>query len=236
MAGKLKYDTIEEAAEASGIELNELTRPFLDTFVKRAGSNAGAKKKALYDELVELGIDGLELDKETMDSLKVRGCQFYYADGDVEATEAFAARFNLSVDEENGSIHRIKAKVKPIEERNAGKREGTVGWVTIQMLQNDDYSQMAVTEMAEAFAEYAAELGYPEIKPTTPASIQWYINYCRKTDIEICDRARTKKTSADGSTALGAELTLEKALAPRGFKKKEAAPIDEDGDDNLDLD
>ncbi len=234
MAGKLKYETIEEAAEASGIELNDQTRPFLDTFVKKAGSNAGAKKKALFEELVEIGLTDLDLDKETMDSLKVRGCQHFYAEGDMEALEEFAGRFNLVVNQEDGSIHRAKAKVKPIEERNAGKKEGTVGWITIQMLQDEAYADIPVTEMAEHFADYAAELGYPETKPTTAASIQWYINYCRKTGVEICERVRKTKAAADG-TALGAELTLEKALAPRGFKKK-AAPVEEASDGELDLD
>ncbi len=225
---KLKYDTIEEAADASGIELNEQTRPFLATFVKKAGgSNAGEKRKLLFQEVEEMGVEGMDADKETMDSLKVRGCQFLYSQGQMEELEAFASRFNLTVDEETGAVHRVKAKVKPIEERNAGSKEGTVGWVTIQMLQNEDYADMPVTELVEHFTDFATELGYPELKPTTAPSIQWYINYCRKKGIEICQRKTANKAATAGG--LGAELTLEKALEPRGFKKKKSEG--EAGDD-----
>jgi len=236
MAKIEKFETIEEAASAMGVELNDQTRPFLETFVKKAGGvSAGAKKKALYEEVVAMGVEGLELDKETMDSLKVRGCQHLFAEGDTDGLDSFAARFNLAVDHESGAVHRVKAKVKPIEERNAGKKEGTVGWLTIKMLQDERFADVPVTEMVEQFSAFAEELGYPDVKPTTAPSIQWYINYCRKTDVEICERKRVARAaggSSDGPT-LGAELTLEKALEPRGFKKN-AAPAETGSD--LDLD
>ena len=234
MAGKLKYETIEEAAEASGIELNDQTRPFLDTFVKKA-PGISQKKKTLFDELVALGLEDLVFDKETMDSLKVRGCQHFLAEGEAEAADEFAARFNLSIDQESGSIHRVKARIKPIEERNAGKREGTVGWVTIQLLQDLDHADSTATELADIFVDFAAELGYPDVKATTPASIQWYINYCRKTGVEICERQKKTSAATDGGgSVLGAELTLEKALAPRSFKKKETV-VEENDEEELDL-
>lgn len=238
MAKIEKFETIEDAATAMGVELNDQTTPFLETFVKKAGSgvSAGAKKKALFEEVVAMGVEGMELDKETMDSLKVRGCQHLFAEGDGDALDEFAARFNLAVDHETGAVHRVKAKVKPIEERNAGKKEGTVGWLTIQMLQDERFADVPVTDMVDQFSEFAAELGYPDVKPTTAPSIQWYINYCRKTGVEICERKRVARAAAGTEgTTLGAELTLEKALEPRGFKKKPAS--EETGSDlNLDDD
>ncbi len=238
MAKVQKFDTIEEAAAASGIEINDQTRPFLETFVKKAGgSSAGAKKKALFEEVEAMGVEGLELDKETMDSLKVRGCQHLYSQGDFDGLDEFAGRFNLAVDHETGAVHRVKAKVKPIEERNAGKKEGTVGWITIKMLQDERFADMPVTDLVNEFSAYAAELGYPDVKPTTAPSIQWYINYCRKTGVEICERKRAARSQAGGDDGpnLGAELTLEKALAPRGFKKTKKADEAETGSDlNLD--
>lgn len=232
-----KYDTIEEAAAAAGIEVNDQTRPFLLAAVKKTGAPAGEKKKKLFAEVEAMGIENLDADKETMDSLKVRGCQYLYTQADFDALDEFAGRFNLAVDHETGAVHRVKAKVKPIEERNAGSKEGTVGWVTIQMLQDEAYSEMPVTDMIAHFTDFAAELGYPEMKATTAPSIQWYINYCRKKGIEICDRKRATKAAVnEGGQALGAELTLEKALAPKQFKKKAKVEADEEGDLDLDLD
>ena len=207
MAKIEKFETIEEAATAMGVELNDQTRPFLETFVKKAGGvSAGAKKKALYEEVVAMGVEGLELDKETMDSLKVRGCQHLFALADAEALDEFAARFNLAVDHESGAVHRVKAKVKPIEERNAGKKEGTVGWLTIKMLQDERFADIPVTEMVDQFSAFAEELGYPDVKPTTAPSIQWYINYCRKTDVEICERKRVVRAYQRRENFLQANL------------------------------
>ena len=227
MAKAQKFETIEEVVAAMGVELNDQTRPFLESFVKKAGGgvSVGAKKKALFEEVEAMGVEGLKLDTETMDSLKVRGCQYLYTMGMLEELDEFANRFNLAVDHESGAVHRVKSKVKPIEERNAGKKEGTVGWLTIKMLQDERFADMPVTEMIEQFVEFAEELGYPDVKKTTAPSIQWYINYCRKTGVEVCERkrvARVSTASGDGKT-LGAELTLEKALEPRNFKKKAVA-------------
>ena len=236
MAKMQKFDTIEEAAAASGIEINDQTRPFLESFVKKAsnlgGVSAGAKRKALYDEVVAMGIDDLDFEKETMDSLKVRGCQYLFSMGEFDALDEFAGRFNLAVDHETGAVHRVKAKVKPIEERNAGKKEGTIGWLTIQLLQSEEHADLPVSDLVAQFSDFAAELGYPDVKPTTAPSIQWYINYCRKTGVEICERKKVTKAAVEGGQSLGAELTLEKALAPKQFKKK--APVEETGAD-LDL-
>lgn len=231
-----KFETIELAAQAMGVEINDQTRPFLETFViKEKGVSANAKKKALYDEIVAMGVEGLDFDAETMDSLKVRGCAFLYNEGMFDELDAFAARFNLAVDHETGSIHRVKATVKAIEDRNAGGKEGTVGWLTIKMLQDEDYADKSIQELVDGFSEFAANLGYPDVKPTTAPSIQWYVNYCRKKGIEICERKRAARAQkGTGGVALGAELTLEKALAPRGFKKKDGAAADTGAELNLD--
>ena len=146
MAKAQKFETIEEVVAAMGVELNDQTRPFLESFVKKAGGgvSVGAKKKALFEEVEAMGVEGLKLDTETMDSLKVRGCQYLYTMGMLEELDEFANRFNLAVDHESGAVHRVKSKVKPIEERNAGKKEG-----------GSDEEEAPVEETAEAPAEDA---------------------------------------------------------------------------------
>ena len=230
MAKVTKFETIEAAAEAMGVELNDQTRPFLGTFVikNKDAVNPNARKKALFEKVVALGVEGLELDKETMDSLKLRGCMHLFGEARLEELDQFAAEYNLAVNHETGAVHRLVSPVKPIEQRNAGQREGTVGWVTIQMLQDPEFAGVSVQEIADGFVDYAAALGY-ELKPTTTASIQWYINYCRKKGIEICERKSGRKSKGANEPGLGAELTLEAALAPRAFKKKAKpaeAPVD----------
>ena len=64
MAKVQKYDTLEEVIAATGIELSEKTRPFLESFVKKAGpsESAGAKKKELLNAAEVFGLTGLDAD------------------------------------------------------------------------------------------------------------------------------------------------------------------------------
>lgn len=245
MAKAPKFDTIEEAAEAMGIpEINDQNKPFLLTFVKKSTNETSSqRKKHLLEEAAGYGLDGLDEAVETVDSLKLRICQFLYNEARFEDLDEFAGRNNLGVDHEDGRVYRIKAAVKPIEQRNAGSKEGTVGYNTIALLQDEEYADLSVAELVEKFSEIN-----PEQKTTAP-SIQWYINYCRKKDIPIVERKRASRAKADADSAgdgkvFGAELTLEKALAPKNFKKKKKAEDDPEGgldgdllnDEGLELD
>lgn len=240
MANK-KFNTIEEVAAQMGVEINDQTRPFLSTFVlkpKGEGAEAaGAKKKELFEEAALYGVEIAEKDKETVDSLKIRIVGHLYSEGREEELAEFCEKNKLAVNEE-GKIYRVKAAVKPIEERNAGGKEGTIGNLSIKILQEEAYADKSVAELVELFPAFCEEQGYPEqgAKGTTTASLQWYVNYCRKHFIQIVEHKRaTKAAKTEGGKQLGAELTLEKALAPKGFAKKKeatAAPAASD----LDLD
>lgn len=234
-----KFATIEEVAQQMGVEINDQTRPFLSTFVlkeKGAGAEAaGAKKKELFDEAALYGVEIADKDKETVDSLKIRIVGHLYSEGREEELAEFCEKNKLAVNEE-GKIYRVKAAVKPIEERNAGGKEGTIGNLSIKILQAEEYADKSVAELVELFPAFCEEQGYPEqgAKGTTVASLQWYVNYCRKHFIQIVERKRaTKAAKVEGGKQLGAELTLEKALAPKGFAKKKA---DAPADSSLDLD
>jgi hypothetical protein len=232
-----KYATIEEVAAAMGVEINEQTKPFLSSFVlKAAAETAGAKKKELFDEAELYGVVIADKDKETVDSLKIRIVGHLYSEGRAEELAEFLEKNKLAVNEE-GKIYRVKTAVKPIEERNAGGKEGTIGNLSIKILQAEEFADKSVAELVDLFPAFCEEAGYSEqgAKGTTVASLQWYVNYCRKHFIEIVERKRAAKAGkAEGGKQLGAELTLEKALAPKGFAKKkaDAAPADS----SLDLD
>lgn len=233
-----KFATIEEVAAQMGVEINEQTKPFLSTFVlkeKGAGVEAaGAKKKELFDEATLYGVEITEKDKETVDSLKIRIVGHLYSEGREEELAEFCEKNKLAVNEE-GKIYRVKAAIKPIEERNAGGKEGTIGNLSIKILQEEDYADKSVAELVELFPAFCEAQGYAEqgAKGTTVASLQWYVNYCRKHFIQIVERKRaTKAAKVEGGKQLGAELTLEKALAPKGFAKKKADVADA----SLDLD
>ena len=234
MAGKQKYDTIEEVVAATGVELNEKTRPFLESFVKKAakeggaGESASAKKKALLAKAAELGFEGLKPEEENVSMLLVKIITFLFDAGRTEEMKAFASENNLHVTED-GHIHRIRQAVKPIEQRNAGVKEGSVGYNTILLLKDPELASLSASELAQKQAEVYGQ-------NTTAACIQWYINYCNKKKLSaevegnvelaeeytICQRQRTVRATkaATGGIALGAELTLEKAAKPRGFAKK----------------
>lgn len=235
-----KFATIEEVAAQMGVEINEQTKPFLSTFVIKvkgeAGSveTAGAKKKELFAEAEMYGVTIAEADKETVDSLKIRIAGHLFSEGREEELTAFCEKNKLAVDE-NGKLYRVKAAVKPIEERNAGGKAGTIGNLSILILQEEDYADKSVAELVELFPEFCELQGYAEqgAKGTTVASLQWYVNYCRKHFTQIVERKRAAKVAkTEGGKQLGAELTLEKALAPKGFAKKKATVADE----SLDLD
>lgn len=239
MAKIEKFATIEEAASALGCEITDKTRAYLQTLVKSAVSeNAGAKKANLLAEAEAFGLTGLDKDKETVDSLKVRIVNFLFANAMQEELDKFAGENNLVVDAE-GKIFRKKAAIKPIEERNAGKTPGSVGALSIAILQDPDYAGKTIAELVELFSEFCEMSGYPG-KKTTPTSLNWYVNYARKHKIEIIERPKTSKAkTAEGGAVLGAELTLEKALAPKGFAKKktegkEAGTSDLGGELSLD--
>ena len=225
-----KFDTLEEVAEQMGVEINDQTKPFLMKFVvktkteKEPGEQTTNRKKELFDEAVAFGLELTEKDKETVDSLKVRIVGHLYSEGREEELAEFCEKNKLAVNDE-GRIYRVKAAIKPIEERKAGGREGTIGNLSIKLLQADEYAEMSVPELVEVFNDFCTEQGYPEqgAKGTTTASLQWYVNYCRKHFIEVVERKRSAKGAkvASGKT-LGAELTLAKALEPKGFAKKKA--------------
>lgn len=238
MAGKQKYDTIEEVVAATGVELNEKTRPFLESFVKKAAKEAGesssSKKKSLLEKAKELGFEGLNAEEENTSSLLVKIITFLFDAGREEEMKAFASENNLHVTEE-GHIHRIRQAVKPIEQRNAGVKEGSVGYNTIQLLKDPELASLSASELAQKQAEVYGQ-------NTTAACVQWYINYCNKKKLSaeaegnvelaeeytICQRQRAARTgkAATSGIALGAELTLEKAMKPRGFAKKKAEASD----------
>lgn len=238
MAGKQKYDTIEEVVEATGIELNEKTRPFLESFVKKAtavkSESTASKKKDLLAEAAKYGLEGLDPEVENATTILIKVINFLQEAGRTEEMKTFASQNNLFVTEE-GHIHRVRQAIKPIEQRNAGVKEGSVGYNTIQLLKDPDYASLSAAELAQKQAEVYGQ-------NTTPSCVQWYINYCnkRKTAAElegnhemakeftICPRQRVTKTAkaSGGTVALGAELTLEKALKPRGFAKKKTDASD----------
>jgi len=240
MAGKQKYDTIEEVVAATGVELNEKTRPFLESFVKKAAGSkegsdsASAKKKALLEQAVVFGIEGIDASAENVTMLQIKIITFLYDAGRLEEMNTFAAANNLHVTEE-GHIHRVRQAVKPIEERNAGVKEGSVGFNTIQLLKDPEFAKLSAAELAIKQAEIYGQ-------NTTAACIQWYINYCGKKaaaasaagnsdlaeEFEICPRQRSTRggKAVEGAVKLGAELTMEKASKPRGFAKKTAGSAD----------
>ena len=236
-----KYATIEEVAEAMCVEITEQTRPFLSTFLlktKGEGAEAaGNKKKELFASAEMYGVMIEDKEKETVDSLKVRIVGHLYSEGREEELQEFCAQNKLTVDED-GKIFRVKAAIKPIEERNAGTREGTVGNLSIKLLQDERYADRPISELVDIFPDFCVEQGFPEqgAKGTTSSSLQWYVNYCRKHFIPICERkkvTKTIKTEGGGSKQLGAELTLEKALAPKGFAKKKVEAAE--GGESLNL-
>jgi hypothetical protein len=235
MAKQTKYDTIEEVVAATGVELNEKTRPFLESFVKKAAGTPGeasvtssAKKKGLLEQAELFGVKGLDPENENSTMLQVKIITHLFDEGRLEECKEFAAANNLFVTD-TGAIHRVKQAIKPIEQRNAGVKEGSVGYNTIQLLKEDEYAGLTASELAVKQAEVFGQT-------TTAACIQWYINYCHKKkeaalaagNAELADeftiavRQRTARASkaAEGGVVLGAELTLEKASKPRGFQKK----------------
>ena len=235
MAKSTKYNTIEEVVAATGVELNEKTRPFLESFVKKAAGasseSATDKKKQLLSQAELFGVQGLDPENENSTMLQVKIITFLYEEGRLEEMKEFATSNNLYVTDE-GHIHRIKQAVKPIEKRNAGVKEGSVGYNTIQLLKDPEYAGLSASELAQKQAEVYGQT-------TTSACIQWYINYCNKkkqaaidegnvdlaAEFEICTRQRAARASkaTEGGVTLGAELTLEKASKPRGFQKKAKA-------------
>jgi len=237
MAKVTKYDTIEQVVEATGVELNEKTRAFLESFVKKAagaaGESASAKKKTLLEQAELFGVQGLDPENENSTMLQVKIITHLFEAGRVDEMKEFAASQNLYVTDE-GHIHRVRQAVKPIEQRNAGVKEGSVGYNTIQLLKNPEFANLTASELALKQAEIYGQ-------NTTAACVQWYINYCNKKkaaaeaegnadlaeEFTIAPRQRAARAtkSAEGGVVLGAELTLEKAAKPRGFKKK-AAPTE----------
>lgn len=227
MAAKQKFETIEAASAEMGVEINEKTRPFLMSFVKKAeGASASQKKTELIEEATRFGVQGIEADKENATTLQIKILTFLFENDRIDEMKTFATKYNLFVTDD-GAIHRVRQAVKPIEQRNAGVKEGSVGYNTIQLLKDPEYSSLTAAELAEKQLEIYDQ-------KTTSSCVQWYINYCHKkvealkvlgedpTPYEICERKRTARSNkaAEGGVALGAELTLEKAMKPRGFAKK----------------
>lgn len=234
MAKQTKYDTIEEVVAATGVELNEKTRPFLESFVKKAAGAVGevstsAKKKALLEQAELFGVAGLDPENENATMLQIKIITHLFEEGRLDEMKEFATANNLYVTDE-GHIHRVRQAVKPIEQRNAGVKEGSVGYNTIQLLKDPEYAALTASELALKQAEVYGQ-------NTTAACVQWYINYCNKKkaaaeadgnadlveEFTIAPRQRAARAtkSAEGGVTLGAELTLEKAAKPRGFKKKD---------------
>lgn len=224
-----KYATIEEVAIVMGIEINDATKPFLNKFVKKAGvEGAGQRKKELLAKAEAYGLavgeenGGFDPEKENVDSLKIRIIQHLLGEARFEELTEFASSYNLVVDTDTGRIFRQKAAVKKIEDRNAGQTPGSVGALSIAILQDERYADMTIAELVTIFPTFAEEqTGEP--KTTTQPALQWYVNYCRKHDIAIIDRKRPTKAKVEGAGSVGAELTLDKALAAKGFAKKKIA-------------
>ena len=214
MSAKQKFETIEAAAEAMGVEINEKTTPFLETFVKKEKSASTSEKKKAFFEQAELFGVPVDADKENTQSLIIKIAGHLFSEGMTEELTSFAAEHNIVVTEEGRIFHK-KQGVKPIAERNSGGKEGSVGYNTILLLKDEELVDKTPAELADILMERFGQ-------KSTPASISWYINYCKQKGIEICDRKRTKKSAkVEGGVTLGAELTLDKAYAPKGFKKKE---------------
>lgn len=237
MAKVTKYDTLEEVIAATGVELNDKTRSFLESFVKKAAGtgevSTSAKKKALLEQAELFGVKGLDPENENATMLQIKIISHLFEEGKADELKEFAAANNLYVTDD-GHIHRVRQAVKPIEQRNAGVKEGSVGYNTIQLLKNPEFANLTASELALKQAEVYGQ-------NTTAACVQWYINYCNKKkaaaeeagnadlveEFTIATRQRAARAtkSAEGGVTLGAELTLEKAAKPRGFKKK-AAPAE----------
>lgn len=243
MAKITKYDTIEEVVAATGVELNDKTRSFLESFVKKvvgATSEAkSAKKQSLLDSAELFGVTGIDAEKENVATLQIKIITHLFENGQAEEMKEFAASQNLFVTDE-GHIHHVRQAVKPIQERNAGVKKDSVGYNTIQLLKDPEYANLTAAELAAKQAEVYGQ-------PTTSACIQWYINYCNKKkaaattpeDIEkftIVDRKHAARSSkaVEGGIILGAELTMDKATKPKGFAKK-AAPAAADLGDEMNL-
>lgn len=225
-----KFDTVEQAAAALGIEVNEQTTPYLKQLIKREkGAAPTGNKPKLIEKAKELGLE-LDFDKETADSLKIRIISTLFGQDRTEEAEIVAAEYKLILDTETGRVYRAKAPVKDISERNAGMTPGSVGALTIAMLQDEAYASMTVAELVDAFPAYAERNGVPG-KVTTIPSVQWYVNYCRKKNIEYIPRPSKARAKGVPGTRFGAELTLDKALAAKAFKKK----ADEAAEGELDL-
>lgn len=220
MSAKQKFETIEAAAEAMGVEINDKTRPFLESFVKKEKSaSTSEKKKALFEQAELFGV-AVDTEKDNTQALIIKIASHLFSEGMTEELSSFTAEHGIVVTDEGRIFHK-RAGVKPIAERNSGVKEGSVGYNTIQLLKDEDLADKTPAELAEVIEERFGQ-------KTTPASISWYINYCKQKGIEICQRTRTKKTTkVEGGVVLGAELTLEKAYAPKGFKKK-VAPAGEE--------
>lgn len=226
-----KFATLEEAAAAMGVELTDQIKPFLNTFVikdkkeKVDGEEAASnRKKELLEAATLYGLAIEDKSKETVDSLKIRIVDFLYKNDREDELAEFCGANKLAIGED-GKLYRVKAAVKTIEDRKAGDKEGTVGNLTILLLQEEEYADMSIPELVEVFPEFCEKQGYPEqgAKGTTASSMQWYVNYCRKHFIQIVERKRAAKSGKTKTgKQLGAEMTLEKALAPRGFAKKKA--------------
>ena len=232
-----KFASLEEVAAQMGVEINAQTKPFLSTFViKEKGAAAEAttsKKKELLEEAELYGVVIADKDKETVDSIKLRIAGHLFNEERTEELEEFLAKVKLAISEE-GKVYRVKASIKPIEERNAGNREGTIGNLSIKILQDPAYADLSVADLVEEFPAFCDAQGFPELgaKGTTSSSLSWYVNYCRKHFIEVVERKRVvKAVKTEGGKQLGAELTLEKALKPRGFQKKAII-----AEESLDLD
>lgn len=225
-----KFETIEQAAQALGIEVNEQTTPYLKQLVKKVKGEGGiTAKQKLAETAKELGLE-LNLDEENADSLKIRIISFLFGQDRLEEAQLFAHEHRLVLDVDSGRIYRAKSAVKNIAERNAGVTPGSVGALTIAILQDPAYAELDVPGLVAAFPEFAEAAGYPG-KVTTPPSVQWYINYCRTKGISYIPRpSKSKVKSKDGRIVFGAELTLDKALASKAFKKKgtAAASVGED--------
>lgn len=221
MSAKQKFETIEAAAEAMGVEINDKTRPFLESFVLKAksGASSSEKKKALFEQAELFGVL-VDTEKDNTQALIVKIASFLFAEGMTEELASFSAEQGIVVTEEGRIFHK-RAGVKPIAERNSGMKEGTVGYNTIQLLKDEKLADKTPAELAAILKERFEQ-------ETTPSSVSWYINYCKQKNIEICPRLKAKKTvKAEDGVVLGAELTLDKAYAPKGFKKK-AAPAAEE--------
>lgn len=232
-----KFDNLEEAALALGLEVTDENKPLLMLMVRGSvGRGPSKSKEMLLGYAKSIGME-VVADDETVELLKIK-IAYFLRDSEGEEMEAELAKFldehNL-VFNDDGDLYTKKAGVKPITERRSGLKPGTVGYATILLLGDEMYKDASIEDCIAALA--AGYSGEP-VKTTT-TSFRWYVTYVQKMLAEnpsvITDafgedytfHPRTRKarvqTESGATVNVGRKLTVEDALAKREVRRAAAA-------------